>query len=100
MKCPFELPVRRTQHPDIHGLFRIRARSQMPLAKNLTKDEADYIVQAINSHESQEKLEVVVRHLVSSATRYPKDYATKDLNKLIPHLIKEAKQALKEAKKK
>lgn len=51
MKCPFELPVRKSKHPDKNGLFRIRAASNMPLIGNLTSDEADYIAQAINSHE-------------------------------------------------
>ena len=53
----------------------------------------DYIVQVINSYE---KFKIVVQDLVNCATKYPDDYATKDLNKLIPFVIKEAKQALKE----
>lgn len=57
----------------------------------------DYIVKAINCHE---KLLTVTQHLVESSTRHPKDYATENLNELIPYLIKEAKQALKETEKK
>lgn len=61
-----------------------------------TKDDMEEIAHNFNSHE---KLVAVVRNLVSSATKYPDDYATKNLNELIPYLIKEAKQALKQAEK-
>ena len=96
MKCPFELPVEKDISTQFSGktFYRIIDANKCSIAVGLTEKNADYIVQTINSHE---KLVEVVRHLVSSATKYPEDYATKDLNKLIPYLIKEAKQALKEA---
>ena len=78
MKCPFELPI----HINLIPCF--------------SEEEVAYIVQAINSHE---KFKTVVQNLVSSATNYPDDYATKELNQLIPFLIKEAKQVLEAEKK-
>ena len=93
MECPFELPA----YKNITDLgFEVTDGNLKTLFRNLTEKEADYIVQAINSHE---KFKTVVQNLVSSATKYPDDYATKELNQLIPFLIKEAKQALEAEKK-
>ena len=56
MECPFELPVRKLVQSKKLGIFRIRAANQKAVAEILTSDEADYIVQAINSHELHKKL--------------------------------------------
>lgn len=55
MKCPFELPVRKSQRPAYHpaylGNYYFLHKKGEIIAKDLSSDEADYIVQAINSHE-------------------------------------------------
>ena len=51
MKCPFELPVRHSSKLDRDGLHRIKTANNKNLADGMTDKEADYIVEAINSHE-------------------------------------------------
>ena len=97
MECPFELPVEANVSVVDSDRRYITGTNGFPfIFGDADKEAADYIVQAINSYEKYEKYKKVVQDLVTCATKYPDDYATKDLNKLIPFVIKEAKQALKE----
>jgi hypothetical protein len=61
MECPFELPVRSYKRPD--GFCRIRGNNGRAICKDIAeKDEADYIVQAINCHEKlREAIEAALR---------------------------------------
>lgn len=49
--CPFELPVKKRKQPEKGGFYKIKDAQQKLVACGMNKDEADYIVQAINSHE-------------------------------------------------
>ena len=54
MECPFELPVKKavTHVTEAGCKYQVQiATGKRALAAFLTKDEADYIVQAINCHE-------------------------------------------------
>jgi hypothetical protein len=101
MNCPFDLPVRVEILPikvaDYDRPYSIVGKTVESVGEIYAylgnKDRADYIVQAINNYE---KFKTVLQHLVDSATKYPEDYATKDLNKVIPYIIKEATEALKD----
>jgi len=58
MKCPFEIPVKKvvTHVTEVGVKYQIQiTEGKRALAAYLTKDEADYIVQAINSHEKLEE---------------------------------------------
>ena len=59
---PFELPVRTVEQSAKLGIFLVRAANQKAVAEILTKEQADYIVQAINSHE---KLVKALQYLVA-----------------------------------
>ncbi len=94
MECPFKIPVKPVGEHFAEGFyFRAECDNGAIVFLCPTKADLDYIVQAINIYEKFEKL---VQDLVACATKYPDDYATKDLNKLIPFVIKEAIEALKE----
>jgi len=74
MKCPFETPVFKGAFMSADGLFRIRTADNKPLLKELTNDEADYIVQAINSHEKLvEALEIYGGHSKNCRKQMSKD---------------------------
>ena len=51
MECPFELPIYTTELPNRVGDFWIFNVNTAPLFAIENKQQADYIVQAINSHE-------------------------------------------------
>ena len=53
MKCPFELPVEKKYIVQVieESAFHILDAYQNTICKGLTEETADYIVQAINSHE-------------------------------------------------
>ena len=51
MECPFELPAKREfTHVNEAGVKYKVVIEERAIASYLTKDEADYIVQVINSH--------------------------------------------------
>jgi hypothetical protein len=52
MKCPFELPVEKTSYKNIleHEWFCIRDANRFVIISQLTEEQADYIVQAINGY--------------------------------------------------
>ncbi|KKK88941.1 hypothetical protein LCGC14_2738120 [marine sediment metagenome] len=57
MKCPFDLPAKREfTHVNEAGVKYKVVIGERAIASYLTKDEADYIVQAINSYKKHEKL--------------------------------------------
>ena len=60
MECPFELPVEKRIRTN--GFCKIKDAKKRSIAYGLTEDEADYIVQAINSHE---KLVKALQYLVA-----------------------------------
>ena len=106
MECPFELPVTKISQSEKLRIFRVITANQKAVAEILTSDEADYIVQAINSHE---KLVKHIEALKSVCETYiPTDKMDEANDKVIllcmgnveeigRKLI--AKQALKEAEK-
>ena len=63
MECPFELPIR--SHKSNDGFFRIRGNNGHAICKDIVEeDEADYIVQAINSHEKfNKKIQTIISRL-------------------------------------
>ena len=70
MKCPFELPVRAIEQSKKLGIFCVRAANQKAVAEILTKDEADYIVQAINSHKLHKKLVAMLNQYLTEEFWY------------------------------
>ena len=49
MECPFELPMRKTKRTN--NFCKLKDARNRSIAYGLTEEEADYIIQAINSHE-------------------------------------------------
>ncbi len=64
MKCPFDLPAKREfTHVNEAGVKYKVVIGERAIASYLTKDEADYIVQAINCYEKYKTaLEVISDH--------------------------------------
>jgi len=63
MECPFELPVKKavTHVTEVGCKYQVQTKAgKRALAAFLTKDEADYIVQAINSYE---KIQAIISRL-------------------------------------
>lgn len=50
MECPFEKPVEKRRQPEEGDFYKIIDNQRKLIACGLNEDEADYIVQAINSH--------------------------------------------------
>ena len=68
MKCPFKLPIKKVvTHVTEAGVkYQVQiVEGKRALAAYLTKDEADYIAQAINDHEGREKLAEACDHAYS-----------------------------------
>ena len=100
MKCPFAIPIRKPEHPDYLGNYLVLDGKGRVLIRDLTNDEADYFVQAINS---QEKLLDVCRNALTSLaiTMLPRlDNNVASDNDIIKVVISSLQQALKEAGKK
>lgn len=93
MKCPFELPVYRVIKSDRHGYYAIRSVMCASLVcDKLTKKQADYIVQAINSYEKfKETLFEVARQAI---TKYDPNAQELPKNRFANELVEKFEQAL------
>lgn len=56
MKCPYETPFSTPELPNVAGEFWIYDANHRPLFYVDKKEQADYIVQAINSHKKLVKV--------------------------------------------
>jgi len=105
MKCPFELPVKANVSTVDSDRRYITGTKGFPyICGDMLKEYADYIVQAINSHE---KLKTVSHNLAKTMGI---DYAIRTLSAsedtmavgaavILKGIQSQAKQALKEAEK-
>lgn len=100
MECPFELPVR--SYKAINMMYCVCFEKNVPYFNCLTKEQAEFLVQAINSHE---KLKTVSHNLAETMGI---DYAIKTLSvsedtmavgaaAILKGIQAQAKQALKES---
>jgi len=67
MKCPFELPVTPLKR---NNFYRIRNKTGGVVADFMNCSEADYIVQAINSHELHKKLVAMLNQYLTEEFWY------------------------------
>jgi len=78
MGCPFELPVKKTvTHVTEAGVkYQVQTvKGKRALAAFLTKEEADYIVQAINSHDKLIKIKQISYEAVYTGDQEASDKA-------------------------
>jgi len=99
MKCPFELPVKKQKQAEEGYFYKIKDAQNKMIACGLTEDEADYIVQAINSHDQFKNhfshIDTCLMIMANTRT----EEGLRDLPKLANDLRKYVRQALKEAEK-
>ena len=66
MKCPFDLPVKKVKsNIGTYYVIENRTGAEREIGFDLPKKQADYIVQAINSHE---KFKIALENIVSLET--------------------------------
>lgn len=93
MEYPFELPVSKFLQSD--EIFRIRTATGNSLVETLSSDEADYIVQAINSYEKYKD----ALDWIKGATDIEEDRCKCGRPTGVQAIYSHAEQALKEAEK-
>jgi len=98
MKCPFELPLE-VYYSTMGEMWLVKDGKGNIIWHQLTEQQADYIVHAINSHE---KLVETLRNVSTSLaiTMLPKlDENVASNDEIIKIAISSLQQALKEAEK-